>query len=292
MTDPALRRLAWRLFVYRQYIWFLKRAGFSPSTAVFRRWYDLVTELAGRVFGGFRCMNYGLYAEPAHFAGWPEEDLLERYPLRLYESVAGGAGRSSFAGLDAAEIGSGRGGGAAFLARRLAPRRMTGVELSPAALRSARAAFAGRANLEFLEGDAERLPFESASIDVALNIESSHCYPGFERFLSEIRRVLRPGGVLLLADFRPAAGIPAFRQALAECGLRGISDRDITAGVAEALEADSARKERIIDSSGLPGFARGAVRGFAGCAGTKVYRMFHDGSRRYLSLALRKDPGD
>merc|ERR1719335_1617700 len=46
------------------------------------------------------------------------------------------------------------------------------------------------------------LPFADGSMDVVLCIESSHCFADFERFLAEVRRVLRPGGRFSLADLR------------------------------------------------------------------------------------------
>lgn len=285
--NRELRQLAWRLFLLRQVIWFLKCAGRAPSKATFRRWYDLVSELAGRVFDEFRCMNYGLFDEPAHFRGWAESDLAERFPLRMYEHVAAQAA-VSFEGLEALEVGSGRGGGAGFVARRFRPRRMVGLELSEVALRFARDAFSIVPGLSFEGGDAENLPFPDASFDVVLNVESSHCYPDLPRFLAEVRRVLKPGGRFTLADFRPVGEVAAFRHALATSGLEPVREEDLTARVVRALEEDSPRKERMVASSGLPGFARKAILGFAGCTGTAVHRQFRDGHRTYLALALRK----
>jgi arsenite methyltransferase len=53
---------------------------------------------------------------------------------------------------------------------------------------------------EFVRGDAESLPFDDASFDIAL-CECSLClFPDKARAIEEIRRVLRPGGRLALAD--------------------------------------------------------------------------------------------
>lgn len=48
--------------------------------------------------------------------------------------------------------------------------------------------------------DAMDLPFPDACYDVVFCLEAAHNFAAKERFLSEARRVLRPGGVLLLAD--------------------------------------------------------------------------------------------
>ena len=55
------------------------------------------------------------------------DDEAERYPIALYRHVATLA---PVAGRDVLEIGSGRGGGASYVARYLKPRRMVGIDLS------------------------------------------------------------------------------------------------------------------------------------------------------------------
>ena len=70
--------------------------------------------------------------------------------------------------------------------------------------------------LAFEVGDAERMPFPDASFDAVVNVESSHCYPSMPAFLSEVRRVLRPGGHFLYADLRPRTDLPARRAELAD----------------------------------------------------------------------------
>jgi ubiquinone/menaquinone biosynthesis C-methylase UbiE len=54
--------------------------------------------------------------------------------------------------------------------------------------------------MDFVHGDAQSLPFADESFDVVINIEASHGYPDFPRFLAEVARVLRPGGRFLYAD--------------------------------------------------------------------------------------------
>jgi arsenite methyltransferase len=80
---------------------------------------------------------------------------------------------------------------------------VVGVDLSAANVATARAAAAqaGLADrVDFVEGDAERLPFEDASFDGAL-CECAFClFPDKAGAASEIARVLRPGGRLALSD--------------------------------------------------------------------------------------------
>lgn len=57
-------------------------------------------------------------------------------------------------------------------------------------------------NLKFITGDATNLPFKDNSIGTIINIESSHCYPNFSKFIEESRRVLKTNGHFLYADFK------------------------------------------------------------------------------------------
>jgi ubiquinone/menaquinone biosynthesis C-methylase UbiE len=79
--------------------------------------------------------------------------------------------------------------------------RLTGIELSPAMLRIARerAAELPR-DIDLREGDAHHLDFPDASFDTVVCTFSLCAIQDERRAVSEMRRVLRPGGILLLAD--------------------------------------------------------------------------------------------
>ncbi|MGH3736310.1 MAG: class I SAM-dependent methyltransferase [Micromonosporaceae bacterium] len=79
--------------------------------------------------------------------------------------------------------------------------RLTGLEWSPAMLAIARdrARELGR-DVELLDGDAQALPFPDASFDTVVCTFSLCAIPDDRRALAEMARVLRPGGLLLLAD--------------------------------------------------------------------------------------------
>ena len=87
------------------------------------------------------------------------------------------------------------------LAHYLPEVRLTGIELSPAMLQIARrrAAELGR-EVDLREGDAHRLDFPDGSFDTVLCTFSLCAIPDERRAVAEMRRVLRPGGLLLLAD--------------------------------------------------------------------------------------------
>jgi SAM-dependent methyltransferase len=79
--------------------------------------------------------------------------------------------------------------------------RVTGVDRSPTLLAEARRRAEGRTWPVFVEGDYRKLPFPDESFDVALNLFSSLGYLGDVEdtaVLADIRRVLRPGGRLVI----------------------------------------------------------------------------------------------
>jgi ubiquinone/menaquinone biosynthesis C-methylase UbiE len=79
--------------------------------------------------------------------------------------------------------------------------RLTGIDLSPAMLEIARtrARELGR-TVELAEGDAHALAFRDASFDTVVCTFSLCNIPDERRAIGEMRRVLRPGGLLILAD--------------------------------------------------------------------------------------------
>ena len=78
---------------------------------------------------------------------------------------------------------------------------LTGVDLSPAMLGIAqtRARQLGRV-VDLREADAQALPFPDASFDTVVCTFSLCAIPDERRAVSEMTQVLRPGGLLLLAD--------------------------------------------------------------------------------------------
>jgi ubiquinone/menaquinone biosynthesis C-methylase UbiE len=88
--------------------------------------------------------------------------------------------------------------------------RLTGVEWSPQMLEIARrrAADLGR-DVDLRTGDAQALEFHDASFDTVVCTFSLCAIPDERRALAEMARVLRPGGLLLLADHVESSAWPA-----------------------------------------------------------------------------------
>jgi ubiquinone/menaquinone biosynthesis C-methylase UbiE len=101
------------------------------------------------------------------------------------------------------EIGCGNGIQALYINACHSPSCITGIDLNKANIDIANSEKDGASahNVRFFVDDAQKLTkIESESIDVLLNIESAFHYPDKVSFLSEIHRVLKPGGQFLIAD--------------------------------------------------------------------------------------------
>jgi arsenite methyltransferase len=75
-----------------------------------------------------------------------------------------------------------------------------GVDVSHAMIAMARDAFTDHPNMQFTVGDAACLPIKDASIDVAVTVQCLCFVPDVSAALSELLRVLRPGGRLVILD--------------------------------------------------------------------------------------------
>jgi SAM-dependent methyltransferase len=137
--------------------------------------------------------------------GYPEE--LDRVPESAVESFAGVANPFSLGRLATGErvldLGSGAGTDSLVAAHMVgATGRVVGIDLTPqmVAKAQASAAEAGLDQVEFVEGEAERLPFEDATFDVAISNGVIDLIPDKDAVFAELHRVLRPGGRLQIAD--------------------------------------------------------------------------------------------
>ena len=78
--------------------------------------------------------------------------------------------------------------------------RGTGLDLSALRVQQAQQRNAGNRRLQFQRGDVQQMPFESASFDLVYTRMLLQYVPDKERAVSEMVRVCRPGGKVLLQD--------------------------------------------------------------------------------------------
>lgn len=106
--------------------------------------------------------------------------------------------RSLCAGRSVLDIASGEGYGSALLAQ--VAQSVTGVDISQDAVDHASRLYAAHANLRFRQGSATRIPVDDASMDVVVSFETLEHLAEQEEMLTELRRVLKPEGLLVISS--------------------------------------------------------------------------------------------
>lgn len=152
---------------------------------------------------------------------YPEE-LLARVPEGSAESFAGVANPFSLGTLASGErvldVGCGAGLDSLIAAQMVGPEGfVTGIDMTPEMLAKARAGAAelGVGHVRFVEGEAERLPFDDESFDVVISNGVIDLIPDKDAVFSELHRVLAPGGRIQVADV-------TIQQPVSEEGQRNI----------------------------------------------------------------------
>ncbi len=108
------------------------------------------------------------------------------------------------------DLGCGAGLDTFLAARRVGPKgRVIGVDMTPEMVRKAEGnrRELGIENVEFRQDSAEQLSVEGDSVDLVLSNGVINLCPDKERVISEIYRVLRPGGRLYVADITLEDGV-------------------------------------------------------------------------------------
>ena len=202
--------------------------------------------------GEMLLINWGYEEDPPMALPLSASDEPDRFCIQLYHRTAS---QVDLRGKRVLEVSCGHGGGASYLVRALRPASYTGLDLNRAGIDFCQKRH-NLPGLDFVQGDAENLPFPDQSFDAVINIEASHLYPQFPRFLAEVARVLRPGGHFLYADLRPRADIAEWEAAMADAPMRLLSHADISAEVARGNEKVTDRR-LILANRRLPPFLRG-----------------------------------
>jgi arsenite methyltransferase len=142
---------------------------------------------------------------------WAEDldypDELANVADAAVESFAGVANPWQLGRLNPGErvldLGSGAGTDSLVAAQMVGKQgHVTGIDMTPAMLAKARNAAAemSLSNVEFVEGEAERLPFPDEGFDVVISNGVIDLIPDKDAVFAELFRVLRPGGRLQIAD--------------------------------------------------------------------------------------------
>ena len=185
------------------------------------------------------------------------------------------------------DIGSGRGGGADYIARTFPVEFVTGVDLSREAVALCQKLHQGNKRVDYVQGDAESLPFTNESFDAIMSVEATHCFVSIERFLREASRVLRSHGELVITDFRTPKSFEVFFEQINASAFEVMSTEDISENVVLALDKDNERKEEFCRQF-LKGDVSTQFPHFAALRGSQTYQDFVSGNYLYKTIHLKR----
>lgn len=246
----------------------------------FKFWYwyvSVVDKNAEVIF-----MNYG-YSKDNQKIELDEKDEKNRYSIQLYHLVATGA---NITGKDILEVGCGRGGGLSYINRYLKPNFAIGIDLNKKAIKFCNKKYSSE-KIKFFQADAQKLNFEDNAFDVVINIESSHRYSRVDLFLSEVYRILKPGGVLLFADFRNQYDLRKLNWQFKNRNFKRLKNEIITENVVETLKLSTPNREELVRKL-LPKFLQNLGRNFAAIEGTTTFNKFLTREFEYVFYVLSK----
>ncbi len=227
-------------------------------------------------------LNYG-YHDDDTFLPLDLQDEPNRLFIQLYNYAVKNIDLKD---KDIAEIGCGQGAGGLFLWQYKKPRSYIGVDLSEKAI-----AFCQRhnqfTNVKWVQGCADKLPIPDQSVDIVINIESSHFYPSMEQFINEVQRILRPNGYMAFVDLRHSLQVDRLDKCFRDSGLRVLQRSDITSQVLASLTRISDRRKAYINSAYLA-IWRHAKREMSAVKGSAIYNGFINGQQKYLHYLLQK----
>ena len=140
-------------------------------------------------------IHLGHYGSPPH-----KKDFLKAKSDFVHEMVRWGGLDKLPAGTTVLDVGCGIGGSSRLLAREYGF-VVTGVTISPQQVRRAQELTSPEVNVRFQVDDALALSFPDASFDVVWSVEAGPHMPDKAQFARELMRVLKPGGILVVADW-------------------------------------------------------------------------------------------
>jgi SAM-dependent methyltransferase len=154
------------------------------------------------------------------FSGWYERERKHGYHAML-DQLELQVIRPYAEGKDVLEVGAGTG----LIMEGLgsAPKKLVGLDISKGMLKKA-----SERGFNVVQGSATDLPFENEQFDLAYSFKVLAHIPAIEKVLSEMSRVLRPGGILV-AEFYNAHSIRNLAKRLGGPG--NISDQRTEAEV-------------------------------------------------------------
>ncbi|MBD2254203.1 methyltransferase domain-containing protein [Nostoc parmelioides] len=144
---------------------------------------------------------WGEHIHLGHYGSPPQrKDFLTAKSDFVHEMVRWGGLDKLPPGTTLLDVGCGIGGSSRILARDYGF-AVTGITISPQQVQRAQQLTPQELNAQFLVDDAMALSFPDGSFDVVWSIEAGPHMPDKAIFAKELMRVLKPGGIMVLADW-------------------------------------------------------------------------------------------
>jgi arsenite methyltransferase len=172
------------------------------------------------------------------------------------------------------DLGSGAGNDAFIARHEVGPEgRVLGVDMTQEMIAKARANAAklGYRNVEFREGQIERLPVDSGSIDVVISNCVLNLVPDKGRAFAEMFRVLRPGGRFCISDIVATGELPAAVREVAALYVGCVAGAMAEQTYLTLLETAGFHDVRIAEAKPIP-LSDEALAGYMGAADIAAFR--------------------
>jgi ubiquinone/menaquinone biosynthesis C-methylase UbiE len=179
-------------------------------------------------------MNFGYCDpfDPPNDSKWTEAEKLWRNPVQLYLQTLG---QVEVAGKDVVEVGCGRGGGSAFIARHMKPKSVTATDAAGSNVLFCQSTHKVK-GVQYCYGTAFKMPRPDESADIILSIESFNYYKPLSSFMVEAARVLRTGGNLLVTGWGPPKLLEKLVDTAESNGLSLVSSKNLNNGACQSIQ--------------------------------------------------------
>lgn len=144
---------------------------------------------------------WGEHIHLGHYSSPPRsKDFLQAKSDFVHEMVRWGGLDKLPAGTTVLDVGCGIGGSSRILAKDYSF-EVTGITISPGQVKRSQELTPPEVSAKFQQDDAMNLSFADSSFDVVWCIEAGPHMPDKAVFAKELMRVLKPGGILVVADW-------------------------------------------------------------------------------------------
>ena len=235
-------------------------------------------------FNEVRFMNLGIVTDDEF--PLKKDDEKDRLQIQLYHYSTQ---KINLENKTILEIGCGRGGGSYFISEYKNPKKFIGIDISKGNIKLCNENLSN-SKRSYLQADAENIPFTENSFDVVLNIESSHCYPNSERFLSEANRVLVNDGYFVFCDLGEPKRFKEIEILFFSLNFSIYYKEDITEKIVKSLDLDNERKMKYV--SKYFGFIRTIAGDLSVVKNSKSYNKLKTGNTVYMLYLLKKNATD